>query len=220
MTSPEIAVQSDPSALLTGAILTEPEFPRLRRWTLEEYNRMVNAGILTAQDKVQLVEGEIVEMTPQNSPHMITVTKAFRLLEKAAGDKQYVRIQGPLILEPDSEPEPDVAVVTGSPDDDWYAHPTTALLVIEVADSSLAFDRTRKARVYAHAGIPEYWIINVEERCIEVHRDPAADVPAPAEPHYMTRTVYRPGESITPIAMPKLSLAVNDLVRPAPRTQE
>jgi Uma2 family endonuclease len=166
--------------------VTEPEFPRLRRWTLEEYERMVDAGFLTTQDKVQLIEGEIVEMTPQNSPHMTTVTKVFRLLERAASDNQYVRIQGPLALKPDSEPEPDVAVVTGSPDDNWDAHPTTALLVIEVADSSLAFDRTRNARVYARAGIPEYWIINVEERCIEVHRDPAADVRAGRTPLHDT----------------------------------
>ncbi len=217
MTSPEIAVQSDPSALLTGEMVTEH---RLRRWTREEYDRMIDAGILTTQDKVQLIEGEIVAMTPQNSPHATTVSLAYQILRGAASDQHCVRSQLPLALGSDSEPEPDLAVVTGTPNDYWKAHPTTALLVIEVADSSLALDRKEKARVYARAGIPEYWIINVEERCIEVHRNPAVQEQPQAEPRYLTRTVHNPGESITPIALPRLSVAVNDLVRPAPSAQE
>jgi Uma2 family endonuclease len=210
MTTPEIAVQSDRSAQLRRDDLTAL---RLRRWTREEYDRMIDAGILTTQDKVQLIEGEIVEMTPQKSPHGITLTLAQRLLEKAAGDQRYVRIQLPLALGPDSEPEPDIAVVAGSPRDDWDEHPTTALLVIEVAGSSLRFDRTTKARVYARAGIPEYWIINVGKRCVEVHRDPTPGTPPQGEPRYMTLTVCKPGELITPLGMPDQSVAVDDLVR-------
>ncbi len=186
---------------------------RLRRWTREEYDRMVDAEVLTTNDKVELIEGEIVERAPKTPPRATTITLAGRMLERFINESQHVRNQGPLALSNDSEPEPALALVHDSPRDYGDAHPATALLVVEASESTLSFDRTTKARVYARAGIPEYWIINVQARCVEVHRDPVRGAPPQKEPRYMTLTVYKPGESITPLAMPQQAVAVADLVR-------
>jgi Uma2 family endonuclease len=215
MATPDIAVQlrSD-EALNKGAELGRRmgKAPRLRRWTLEEYNRLFDAGILTTQDKVQLIEGEIVEMPSQNSPHATALSLAHLAILKIAGDNYYVRNQLPLPLDSKSEPQPDLAVVPGSPRDYRSAHPTTALLVVEVSESTLKFDRTKKARMYARAGIPDYWIINVDDRCVEVHRDPISGTPMHVEPCYQTVTSHGPGERISPLAMPNASIAVDDVL--------
>jgi Uma2 family endonuclease len=209
MTTLEIAVQSDRSAQLRRDDLTAL---RLRRWTREEYDRMIDAGILTTQDKVQLIEGEIVEMTPQNSPHMTSLRLVDRALNRLFREGYDVRPQGPLALGPDSEPEPDLAVVVGSPRDYRDGHPTTALLVVEISDSSLRIDRMEKASLYARAGIPEYWIVNLQGLCIEVRRDPTPGVPPEDEPSYMTLRTYRTGASIAPLAMPEQSVTVDELL--------
>jgi Uma2 family endonuclease len=210
MATPEITVQSKLSAELRRDRLMAL---RLRRWTREEYYRMIDAGILTTQDKVQLIEGEIVEMAPQYSPHATALTLAYQVIGRDASGNHYVRIQLPLALGPDSEPEPDVAVVAGSARDYWDEHPTTALLVIEVSASSLKFDRTVKARVYARAGIPEYWIVNLDDSCVEVHRDPILGSPMRMEPCYQTVKTHGRGDRISPLAMPNESFAVDDFLR-------
>ncbi len=105
----------------------------------------------------------------------------------------------------------DLAIVLGSIRDYKRAHPTNALLVVEVSESSLKFDQTRKARIYARAGIPEYWIVNLQDRCVEVRRDPAPASPK-VKPSYMTVTIHKAGESIVPLAMPQQSIAVDDLL--------
>src|SRR5262249_51742183 len=145
--------------------------PAPRRFSLDEYHRLVEADILHEGERVELLEGVIVQMSPQKERHMRVIVRLTRWLTRALGDDYEVRPQGPLTLE-GSEPEPDLAVVTvasgGSPD----AHPRSALLVVEVAETSLAVDRGVKARIYARGNIPEYWIVNVAGRCIEVRTDP------------------------------------------------
>jgi Uma2 family endonuclease len=116
-----------------------------------------------------------------------------------------IRCQMPLALGLDSEPEPDVAVVSGKPEDYLASHPRTAVLVVEVADSSLIHDRKRKVRLYAHAGIPDYWLTNLVDWRLEVYRDPSHGV-------YQTCTVLRPGDSIAPVAKPDLKIPVSDLL--------
>ena len=129
---------------------------QLRRWSRQEYDRMIDAGVLTTQDRVELIDGEIVTTPPQKTQHAAAACLVATALRHAFGEHVDVRRQLPLALDAASEPEPDVAVVAGSPRDYRDAHPATALLIVEVADSSLEFDRTTKASLYARAGIPDY----------------------------------------------------------------
>ncbi|MCS6897377.1 MAG: Uma2 family endonuclease [Nitrospira sp.] len=181
-----------------------------KRWTRQEYDRMAEAGILRPDERVQLLEGDIVTMTPPNSPQAVTIGKTQRALERLYGPHVWVRVQMPVLIDPDSEPEPDLAVVPGIPDEYLKEHPRTAWLVVEVADTTLALDRDQKARIYARAGIPEYWIVNLTERCLEVYRDPVTLAGQPAS--YRTSMKLSPSERISPLAAPSASVAVADLL--------
>src|SRR5215213_4175153 len=167
----------------------------LRRWTREEYERLVEEGFFHPEERLELVDGVIYEMTPQSSDHATGIRFIQRALRSLDGEGLDLRCQLPLALGLDSEPEPDLAVVPGDPEDYRDAHPTTAVLVVEVADSSLLHDRKRKTSLYARAGIPEYWILNLTRSCLEVFRDPQDGA-------YTSRTVLRDGDSISPLARP------------------
>ncbi|MGH2459093.1 MAG: Uma2 family endonuclease [Chloroflexota bacterium] len=179
---------------------------QLRRWSREEYDKMIDAGILGPDDRVELLEGEIVQVAPQHAPHASGVVAAGEALRSVYGAGFSVRIQLPLAATADSEPEPDVAVVRGHWRDFTRAHPTTALLVVEVADSSHPADRRRKGRIYAHAGIAEYWIVNLIDRVVEVYRDPRSDT------GYATALVFASDRTISPLSMPSAVVAVGDLL--------
>ena len=181
-----------------------------KRWTRREYDRMADAGILSQHDRVQLIDGDIVTMTPQNSPHAAAIGKTERALERLLGSNVWVRVQMPLIVDPDSEPEPDLAVVPGTPDDYRDEHPRSALLVVEVSDITIALDRDRKRAIYARAGISEYWIVNLAERCLEVYRDPIT-VPGQTS-SYRSSQRLTPSESIAPLAATTATVAVADLL--------
>lgn len=186
-----------------------------RRWSREEYDRLIDLGVIGEDEHVQLIDGDIIEMAPQNSPHAGTVTWGQETLQGAFGRPYIVRAQSPLALGPSSEPEPDIAVVVRTPDRYTSAHPTTALLVVEISDSTLAFDRTRKAAVYAAGPIADYWIVNLVDRVVEVYRDPIA-TPGERQAHaYRTVQIYRPGEQLAPLALPGTAIAVDDLLPPA-----
>lgn len=169
---------------------------------------MVDSGLLHEDERVQLIEGEILEMTPQRPPHAATVQLLTQVLRQVFGSAAGVRVQLPLALSHDSEPEPDLAVIAGDARDFLTDHPTTALLVVEVADSSLALDR-RKARVYAAAGIPEYWIVDLAERGLEVHRAPGA---SPGGLAYAEQFIIGDGDHVTPVTRPDVTIAVADLL--------
>ena len=165
--------------------------PAPHRWTRRQYEQIVEAGILDENDRVELLDGEIIEMSPQKGPHATGVTLAADELRAAYSRDYTVRTQLPLALDPDSEPEPDVAVVAGKPRDYRDAHPVTAVLAVEVFDTTLTLDRTQKARLYARHGIPEYWILNVVDDCLEVYRDPTGET-------YQTKLTLHRGNTITP----------------------
>ncbi len=135
---------------------------------------------------------------------------ALEKLRDLFGDGFVVRSQLPLALDADSEPEPDVAVVVGSVREFVDAHPVTAVLVVEVADTSLAFDRTTKAAVYARTGIADYWIVNLVDRVVEVHRDPQTAMPSGSR--FASVQVLRNGDVIAPLARPDRRIAVADLL--------
>lgn len=144
-------------------------------WTADEFNRMAEAGVLDSERRLELVEGEIYLLSPQNRAHGLIISHLNQLLVAEFASTHYVRVQLPLSLEEHSEPEPDFALCTKEATLSAARHPSSADLVLEVADSSLSFDREQKARVYARAGIPNYVVVNVSERCLEVFQKPKAD---------------------------------------------
>jgi Uma2 family endonuclease len=148
-----------------------------RRFTRAEYYRMAEAGILGRRDRVELIRGEIVEMSPIGPRHSAFVDNLNRLLVRRLPDDAMVRVQGPVALADDTEPGPDLAVLRRRdvPYKEREAWAEDALLVIEVAESSLAYDRSTKMRLYAEAGIPEYWVVDCAAETVEVHRGPGPD---------------------------------------------
>jgi Uma2 family endonuclease len=146
-----------------------------RNFSRQEYEKMIDAGILGEDEHLELVAGRIVEMSPEGPLHAGTIDLCAEALRRAFGPGYTVRVQHPLAVDPDGEPEPDLAVVRGDPRDHLADHPREAVLVVEVAESSLDYDRGEKARLYARAGFPEYWIVNLRTRALEVHRDPAPE---------------------------------------------
>lgn len=184
----------------------------LRLWTREEYLKMAEAGVFAPGERVELIEGEIIKMTPQKGPHMTGVTLVSEELRRAFGKGYVVRVQGPLALGPLSEPEPDVTVVRGSPRDYRDSHPTTAVLVVEVSDTTLVLDRQQKPGLYARAGIPEYWILNLLERVLEVYRDPAPLPDHPLGYGYRSSERLDASASVAPLAASATPIAVADLL--------
>jgi Uma2 family endonuclease len=144
------------------------EQPQVRRWAKSEYHQAADLGWFEGQ-RVELLEGEVIEMAPQRDGHAYAVRLAAAACQKRWGATHTILVQMPLNLSPDSEPEPDVAVVKGSLRE-VRKHPTEAALVVEVADTTLAFDRGRKADLYARHQIGEYWIVNLVDRQIEIYR--------------------------------------------------
>jgi Uma2 family endonuclease len=181
-----------------------------RRWTRPEYYRMLDAGILTEDDPVELIDGEVVLKVTQNHPQATATTLAARALDRAFGTGHHVRVQMPMTIG-NSEPEPDVAVLPGEPDD-YADHPSTALLVLEVADSSLAAERLDKASLYAAASIQDYWITNLVARQIEVLRDPIPMTDTPFGFGYRSRVVARSGEVVRPLARTGAEIPVDALL--------
>lgn len=188
-------------------------YPEKRRWTREEFVQIGEKGIFLPEEHLELVEGEIVQhMTPQNSPHMTAIRLTEEALRLAFPSRHDVRTQGPLALGLQSQLEPDVAVVSGSIRDYANAHPTTAVLVVEISDSTLAYDRGTKASLYAQAGIAEYWIVNLVDRVLEVHRQPAPMAARPFGYSYLSVTPLTEIDIVTPEAAPNYRILVSDLL--------
>ena len=145
-----------------------------RTWTLEEYQKMVELNILTEEDKVELLNGNIVRMSPIGNAHAAHVDRIEEWIKDTLKKKAIVRVQGPIVVEEDSNPEPDIAVLKRKEDFYFRDAPTAkdTLLVVEVADSSLEKDREIKGPIYAKGYVPEYWIINLKDRQVEIYLDP------------------------------------------------
>jgi Uma2 family endonuclease len=186
-----------------------PAEPVDRRWTREEYYRLAEEGYFVGQ-RVELIEGRILEMPAQGLPH----TQAVELVENYARDafgKGYrYRVQMPFRSADGSDPEPDLAVVPGTPRDPADGHPRSAKLIVEVSDTTLRLDR-RKAKLYAASNIADYWIINLLNGTLEVHRDPVTN-PSDATPPYASVRVLSRDETIAPLAAPANPVKVADLL--------
>jgi len=175
------------------------------RWTRQEYEKMVEIGLFPPETRLELIEGEILEMAAQTSYHTVAISLLQRRLERIYGADFYIRVQMALALSDDSMPEPDIAVVLGQPEDYWHEHPRSALLIVEVAYSSLDYDQERKRHLYARNGLPEYWILNLQEHQLEVYREPQGE-------EYLVKRILRAGDTVAPLAHPNESIAIADLL--------
>jgi Uma2 family endonuclease len=177
-----------PSIAGSPAVPTEPVW----RLSVEQYHQMIHLGILTDDDPVELLEGWLVYKMPKNPPHRAATKLTRDVLDKIVPPGWYVDSQEPITLE-DSEPEPDVVIVRGETRDYLDRHPTgeDIAVIVEVADSTLERDRSSKKRLYARAGIPIYWIINLSEQTIEIYTDPVTDAQT-----YQQKQVFKPSEQI------------------------
>lgn len=186
--------------------------PRPYRWTRDEYYRLCEADWFQGK-RVELIGGEIIEMSAQKNEHGISLDQTRDALEAIFGPNFWVRTQMSLDLSPHSVPDPDVAVVPG-PLRSYLGQsiPTSALLVVEVSETTLWYDRNRKASLYAASGIGDYWIVNLVQGQLEVYRNPIADSTQPFGFRYQDRTILDPGDVVSPLALPGAAVAVVDLL--------
>ena len=204
--SPSTTISHQKTDLPQKTIL--PSSPIVRhRFTMNQYHDMIDRGIFAEDEPIELIRGEIVRKMPIGNPHAATVNILTRLLSKRIPDSAMISIQNPVLLS-DSEPEPDVAILNFC--DDLYAsrrpNAQDVLLLIEVADTSLAYDRDVKGPIYAEAGIREYWIVNLMNLTIEIYRDPQSDG------RFATVTTTLSGEILTPLLLSGLSVPVDEIL--------
>ncbi len=185
---------------------------RTRRWTRLEYERLIDRGVFREDEWLELLGGVLVVKEPQGDPHAAAVDLVVAALRQAFGTGWLVRAHAPVALGRRSRPEPDVSVVRGSPRDYRSAAPTDPALVVEVSQTSLALDRTRKASIYARANIQDYWILNLVELVVEVHRDPTSLDPPSRGWVYRSVQTLQAGASVAPLAAPVAPIAVADLL--------
>ncbi len=180
--------------------------------TRVRYDRLVDVGIFGPEDRVELLDGLLVAREPQGRRHAAVVVLVRAALEKAFGPAHHAREEKPIALDEQSEPEPDVVVVPGQPRDYLDAHPSRPVLLVEVADTSLAIDRLRKGSLYARAGIADYWVINLVDEVLEVYREPMRSPPAHGEWKYGSVRLLGRNATITPLAAPKARIRVAALL--------
>lgn len=177
------------------------------QFTVWDYHRMTEADLFHENPRVELIQGQIIDMAPIGSPHFGMVNRLTRLLVPLVSARGLVSVQNPVRLDPRSEPQPDVAILKPRADDyeTGVPGPSDVLLLIEVADTSLDFDRNVKAPLYAQSGIAEYWIVNLPDRIVEVHREPAGA-------RYVQVRRAGPGEPLDILMLPGAALPGADLL--------
>ena len=187
----------------------------IRRWKRAEYDRLVELGIFDGEP-LELIAGQLIVAEPQGSYHATVLGMVDDALRALLPPGWIVRSQPPISLDDESAPEPDIAVVRGARLDYLNAHPAVPALVVEVAETSLGFDRRIKGSLYARGRVPEYWIVNLPERVVEVHREPHADQAAAWGWRYRSVRLARSPETLTPLALPSVAITVASLL-PHPR---
>ena len=185
---------------------------KTRRWKRVEYERLIETGFFQPGDPVELIGGQLIVAEPQGSNHLTAIQAVEEALRAAFGAGWQVRGQGPVALDEESEPEPDVAVVPGSFRDYAAAHPSRPVLVVEVSESSLALDRHHKGSLYARAGLDDYWIVNLVDRVLEVYRNPGPEPAASFGWRYQSVEPFERGASVSPLALPGAHIHVGDLL--------
>lgn len=186
--------------------MSEVFTPTRYKLSVEDYHKLGDVGILTEDSRVELIEGELIEMVPIGGPHMAVVNRLTKLLVLAVGDLGVVSVQNPVRLSLHSEPQPDFAILKPRAGDAVSAvpGPEDVLLLIEVADSTLTYDRGTKLALYAKFGIAESWIVNLQSRCIEVYREPTAQ-------GYTKRIEFQGEAQVSPWALPTMSITAAEV---------
>ena len=211
-----VALLDREAVAATAAVLDAPEplIPHRYRLTVAEYHRLGENGIFDEDSRVELIEGDLIAMPPIGEQHASKTRRLNQLFSLRVGDAAIVDVQNPVMLDAHSEPQPDVVLLKPRPDFYESAHPRPedVLLLIEVSDSTLRYDRDIKVPLYAKAGIPEVWLLDVAGQRLEVYRRPSPD--GYREIHYPALT-----DNIAPVLLPELSLSVASLFVPAPSTQ-
>lgn len=185
--------------------LRQFDAPQRLQFTPEQFHWLGQQGFFDDNYRYELIEGDIYVMPPEGSEHAVSKTAVVDVFYERSSPQWHRRIESPLRLG-QSEPIPDLAIVPGARGDYTDAHPQTALLVVEVADSSLEHNRTTKLALYAAHNIPEYWIVNLPERVLEVYRDPQGGV-------YRSRRLYTPEETVSPLFEPDWAIPVQRLFK-------
>jgi Uma2 family endonuclease len=185
---------------------------KTRRWKRVEYERLIETGFFQPGDPIELIGGQLIVAEPQGSGHFAAIRAVEEALRAAFGVGWDVRGQGPVALDEESEPEPDVAVVPGSYRDYVAAHPSRPVLVVEVSESSLALDRHHKGSLYARAGLDDYWIVNLVDQVLEVYRDPSLDPAASFGWRYQSVEARECGAFVSPLALAGARIPVGDLL--------
>jgi Uma2 family endonuclease len=204
VTTPTHAPEKGASVSLEPTVASLDDASR-RLFTVDEYHRMFDAGILGDDERVELLEGVIVVMPTQNPPHASAIQRLNKWLARQLDDSLALLPQLPVTLGSRSEPVPDLAVVRAE-DINRKTLPRTALLVIEVADTILRKDRGFKAALYARFGIPEYWIVNVQDSTVEVFREPDAE-----RGRYRTLLTMAKSETLSPVSVPGVTISLSEL---------
>jgi len=206
---PAITTAATPTA--TPAAAAPPAVARkARKFTVAEYFRMAERGILHCHERLELIDGEVLLMPPMGPEHFAGITAYIQVFRRLPIERFSLLVRAPLWLDEYTVPEPDLALLKFRADDYWMLRPGPAdtLLVIEVAKSSLAYDREIKAHIYGRAGVPETWVLNLPEDCIERFT-------APGPQGYARHEILRRGDKVSPIALPDVELAVDELLPPA-----
>jgi Uma2 family endonuclease len=190
---------------------------RAKRFTIEEYHRLTDLGFFTEDDRIELIRGEIIQMAAKGTPHTVCCSNLLGELAALVANQATLRCQDPIILRSDSEPEPDFVIARKRADNYLSAHPNPAdiLLVIEIADSTLKYDREVKVPLYAEAGISDYWLFNLVENHLEAYSEPYQELQGSFG--YSMKRIVLPNQAIALPFLPELSL---DLSQVFPRIGE
>ena len=195
---------------MTSSVLVHP--PTTRRWTRVEYERLIALGVFQPDERLELIDGLLLVREPQGTRHATAIRCVLAALRGVLGNAWQIDSQLPLALDEDSEPEPDVAVVPGDARTYRDAHPSRAVLIVEVAEASYRIDHEYKASLYARAGIADYWIIDLVRDALEVHRDPQMSAEAPCGWRYRSVVTLRPPATVAPLVVLGGVIPVADLL--------
>lgn len=187
--------------------------PRVYLWSAREYDQLAELGFFDGK-RVELIEGEVIKMSAMGRPHVIALNRTADLLKSVFTQGWFVQTQAPVQLGKRSEPEPDIAVIKGKMEDYPTDHPPSADLIVEVSDKTLNYDRTRKASLYAKAGIQDYWVLNLKKHQLEIFRRPIPDSDARHGFSYADQHIAVEGESVSPLIKPDAVIAVTDMLPP------
>ncbi len=178
-----------------------------RRFTISEYHQMAEVGILTPSDRVELINGEIIEMSPIGKRHAACVDRIARLCFERFGESVIVRVQNPILLNNLSEPQPDIALL--QPRSDFYAsghpQPSDIFLIVEVADSSINYDQEVKIPLYSSSGITEVWLIDLNQNLVQVYQQPTPN-------NYQIIQQFQPKNTLSPLAFPEINFRVDQMI--------